>query len=326
MFCFNSLSLLKNLSENNLNQYQVNNLVETAFKIAAGYIRLNYNKFSPVIFKEGFSIEDTAIDAIAPMFIKNEEGYFYSFRSAINQWQPEPQSDEDASFILNKIISNRVEQHIVLVLKESDPFFKKILDSVNYLIRKNSYSKVNFMGRSFIVQTEKDNIQGETIDEVAFNNLPIELFIDKKKYIDNIFSYINNETGYFPAIPLNLLINHLKKIIADENINENKSCCFKDSLDLTEIITNSIKLTEHKINDTYIVNGKLNIEEAECLRNALSNMIDDLKNNGITGCLYEYLHFYMTNLTKEEYETRYHNILQYLFKLTKNNISKKLIS
>lgn len=53
-------------------------------------------------------------------------------------------------------------------------------------------------------------------------------------------------------------------------------------------------------------------------------MAEDLKNGGVNPGLFKYIEPYINNLSKEEYQLKYHNILEYLLKLMKNKIGEML--
>ena len=56
----------------------------------------------------------------------------------------------------------------------------------------------------------------------------------------------------------------------------------------------------------------------------LKSLATDLGDGGINPCLYKYLAPYISGLTKEEYQRKYHNILEYLLKQLKRKIAKEL--
>ncbi len=320
------LYLLETLNKRNPNQFIMQDIIETLHKIAVTYLCVNYKKVRRILSKEGITIEDIAIDSIAPLFLKDSNGYFYVLKDAFEQWRPIPRSEEDILFILNKIVAKRVEQHTILLLKEAEPIFSKILDSIYYLIKKNGYIKKYFLGLSYIVEENNTEIIGETIDEIAFNNLPLNLFINKKESLSNIFYYLKNETGFFPAIPINILIRRLEQINSSDFSATNYSQYFYENYDIDELLKTCFRETEIKLHETYVSKGKLSYADAECIKAALEDISYDLKQGGITGSFFEYLKFHMINLTKNEYMTHYNHILQYLYKVMKNNISQMLNS
>ena len=75
------------------------------------------------------------------------------------------------------------------------------------------------------------------------------------------------------------------------------------------------------INDT---KEKLDYQEQKAFESALKEMASDLSDGGINPGLYHYLFPHLSGLSEIEYKTKYHNILEYLLKVMKNNIAEKL--
>ena len=65
-------------------------------------------------------------------------------------------------------------------------------------------------------------------------------------------------------------------------------------------------------------------EDGELLKKALADIAEDIKNGGVSPGLHKYLQEYSKELSKEEYYQKFHNILEYLLKLMKNEIGEIL--
>jgi hypothetical protein len=133
-------------------------------------LRFNYKRIHKIIDRDELSLDDIAIDSIASLFVRDAEGKFSAITSAFNSWQPPIQTEEEALYFLNKLIQKRVEQHISFLLREFDPFFSKLMDSVNYLIKKNNFKKVNCFGTVYINNSDSESISGKTIPVDEFEN------------------------------------------------------------------------------------------------------------------------------------------------------------
>ncbi len=62
------LPLLQGLKNNNLQAYNVEKLVEVSYKMAVTYLSVSYNKIHKILCECGLSIDDIAIETIAPLF------------------------------------------------------------------------------------------------------------------------------------------------------------------------------------------------------------------------------------------------------------------
>ncbi|MCZ2085293.1 MAG: hypothetical protein LC112_13585, partial [Flavobacteriales bacterium] len=175
-------------------QQSINNLVEICFKIALSHLRFNYKKVQRIILRDEISLEDIAIDSITSLFERDQMGCFKNILEPFNSWQPPIKTEEEALFFLTKLVQKRADQHISHLLRESDPLFSKLADSVNYLLKKYSYRKTSYFGTIFIINSLTENISGKTIPIEEFEKLPAKLFTEKKNLLQNIFLYLNSET------------------------------------------------------------------------------------------------------------------------------------
>jgi len=314
-------------------QQSVNRLVEICYKIALSQLRFNYKKVQRIILKDEISLEDIAIDSITPLFEKDQSGCFKNILEPFNSWQPPIKTEEEAFFFLSKIIQKRVEQHLSFLLRESDPFFSKLMDSVNYLIKKHSpsepdkssFKKINYFGTVFIVNSEIENISGKTIPIEEFEKLPAELFKGKKNLLQNIFLYLNSEASYVSAIPFNALIHKLKELnIALYNVSESTTEQ-NDSIEINSIVAQALNKTIQKLENSYLSKEKLSMDEGEKFRKALMDISHDIKDGGVNPGLYKYLLAHFQCLDEETYKQKYHNILEYLLKVLKQNIADELV-
>ncbi len=300
-------------------------MVEKCFKVSKAYLCLNQKKIHKLLSSNGLDVDDVAIDAIAGMFVKDEEGRFKFLANSFHSWQPPVETEEDAAFFLNKVVGKRVEQHIISLLKKSDPFFSKILDSLNYLIKKNGFEKINHLGCIYIVESESRIYEGKLIDNTAFEKIPLRFFIGKD-ILQQLFNYLKSSNEFSAAIPLNILIYRIKELnLSNLHANNNYTNPFMQ-FEMSEIISNGLTNVSKKLDETYQQKGKLCVEEIVSIKKTFVDIAADLKDGGINRGLYEYLHAHMINLSMNDYHLRYQNILEYLMKVMKNTIASSLKS
>jgi hypothetical protein len=113
-------------------------------------------------------------------------------------------------------------------------------------------------------------------------------------------------------------LNNTNYTIRD-NINDTSS-----NFDVNELVNLGLGSALGKLKESYTSKGKLSECESKTFRLALTNMAEDLKDGGITRGLYDYLKQHLTDLEKNIYQNKYHNILEYLLKIMKNTIREKL--
>lgn len=317
------LTALGVLAESKCHQSrEINFLVEKTYSLSMSYLGLNHRKIFRLLHKGEYSISEIAVDAIAPLFCPDENNNTTVLANAFKKWDPPVETENDALFFLNKIVARRVEQHIFSSLREYDPFFSKILDSVNYLIKTGGYKKICLAGRTCIIENGTVELSGEIINYENFEKIPASCLTDKKKMLSSIFNYIKSETDFIHAVPLNQLVNRIKHINFSDYISEFNSVIKAKNFELEDFTIYGYNKARTKLALSYVEKGKLTEYEAECIDKALKDMSADLLNGGINPGMFEYLNVYMHELDKNIYLAKYHNILEYLVKVMKNTIAQ----
>lgn len=318
------LPILIGLSSNNLTRSSLNHLIEHSFIISNNYYFAKQLKLYNHIHTDNVKIEDLAISAIAPLFCRESEKEQLPIIKEFNSWQPPIKTEDEALFFLNKVITGRVEQHISQTLREFDPFFSKILDSVNHLVRTESYEKVSYLGKRYIVVNKDTFIKGKFIDHDSFFNLPHTLFQDRKKMLPGIIQYLDCETDFVAAIPINSLVLRLRHLSAQSYNFDLTANNGAENSDVQEIVNTGLQHALARLLNHYSKSQKLNNEEVKNFQNALEEMAGDIQNGGIKRGLYDYLQPMIPNMSRDQYFEKYHNILEYLVKLMKNKIRDQL--
>ncbi len=305
-------------NEGNLNPH-----IEKSFRIAVQYLRSIHQRIYKLLNYNENTIEDLAIDAIASLFIQNGNNEL-PIKKAFDNWQPPVKTEEEFLFFLNKVIANRVEQHITHLLKEADPLFSTIFNSVNYLIKKNGNAKTKYLGSIYIIESGLKKINGRVINQDSFDLIPAKQFTENYMLLKNLFFYIKTETDFFPAIPLNTLVQRFKELKTSGYHFADKVESPAKTYEINELVSKGLAAAKEKLNDTYVMKKKLSQDEAQNLFKALKDISEDLKDGGVNPGMYEYLKPYFEVLSIEDYKKKYHNILEYLFKVMRSTIAEEL--
>lgn len=269
--------------------------------IAFEHLRIIYSRIQKLLVSESFSLEDLAIDSIARLFAINPETKKASIQTAFLNWQPKITNEDEAIYFINKVISNRVEQHINKLLRNSDPFFAKILTTVEHYIKKSNCKKLNHFGRVCVVSENISEITNTVISDDEFSALPGNLFLDNNVLLSKLFKYLIEETEHFPAIPLNSLVYKLKYLNAQSFTASDMTASPLPQIEIAEIVCAGLNSTLNKLETDYIAKYKISVEDGELLKNALTDIAEDLKNGGVSPGLHRYLQTHFRELSKEEY-------------------------
>ncbi|GBD86687.1 hypothetical protein BMS3Abin03_00608 [bacterium BMS3Abin03] len=306
------------------NPIDVNVLIESCTRIAVTHLKLIYSRIQKLLISDSLSLEDLAIDSIARLFAVSPEYNKTPIENAFHNWQPKISNEDEAIYFINKIVSNRVEQHVNKMLRNSDPFFAKILTTVEHYINKSSCKKLNHFGRICVVNENIFEITDTVINDDEFSVLPANLFLENKELFPNLFNFLSEETEHFPAIPLNSLVYKLKYLNVQSFTASEITASHLPKIEIEEIVCAGLNSTLKKLGSDYIARYKISDEDGDLFKKALTDIAEDLKNGGVSPGLYKYLQKHSEELSKEDYRKKYHNILEYLLKLMKNEIGEML--
>ncbi len=307
------------------NQLHFKVLLNHSIKIALALLNRK-SAYYPKIFFEELSLHDFAVDALTLLFVKDKSGELPIIKS-LKSWDKEINNEADAYFFLSQIISSRIEQEISKKLKEADPFFGKILRSINYVVEKNKYAKTTYFGVVHIIENSNKPITQKPPSAEFIEALPnFLLHGTNEKIVASVLDYLKAETDFFPAIPLNALIRRIKKYHSDDfsYYSSSGEINLEDSINVQKVVSSGLEETVNKLNLMYVNKGKLNEEEADNFKKALNDYAGDLSDGGVSRGLYEYLSRHMLALSKTDFYEKYHQSFDYLIRILKKSIAEKL--
>lgn len=319
---FTILDILIKPSIISLSREELNFLIEKSFQISSAFIKSKYS--SKINFPDK-TPDELAMDAIIPLFIKTNDGKI-GISKSLENWEDNLETEADFEYFLSRIIWKRVEQTITKELKYNDPIFEKIIKTLNFCIKNNDFIKIRYFGTVFVVRSNHKEIGGKLISDVEFENIP-NYYFGLKQYnlFNELFEYIENETEFFPAIPLNHLVKRVKiyystKFTLPVSFNDNSD----EIISISSLVNEALEDVKEKIDVYYVKNNKLSKNDAYSIYNAFDNISKDIMNGGLHSSLYKYLKTDKENLTKEEFYRNYHHIMNYLLSRMKSTILEKL--
>lgn len=317
------LKILLSINDGESSRHVINLLIELAQSYACTYLKYRYKNLSKILMGEDVTIDELAIESIAQLFARNDEGVFIKLKGAFENWQPPIETEENAVFFLNRMAAKSVEKYVSELLRDSDPFFAKILDSVNYIIEKQNFKKKNILGTTFIIENDSFRKIGCLPNSQFINELPAELFQEMNVLIPKLFNHVKNNSSYEAAIPLNALVLRIKKLRTSAFIFSDK-VEFTSDISIDFMLNNSLNLTIKRLRESYSKKEKLSVQEVSGIEEALRSITLDMKDGGINPGLHKYFLEQFPELTLGEYESKYKNIFEYMYKFLKKAIAVQL--
>ena len=321
----NLAEILNEVQFSNISRKKINFLISKSYRISNSFLQAKFKNNLKSLQNDILTIDDIAMTAIIPLFLKNEDGEM-GIKSSISKWNDKLETESDCEFFLSRIIWRRVDQAVTKILKERDPFFEKILKTLNVCINTTELKKIRFFGTVLILENQFSKITKPVIDEDRFNLIPEKSFTFKQAELFlNIFDYLKANTDFSPAIPLNLLVKRIKNSFLNE-IYFQTGYSFNniEEISLQEIVNNGLTDIKKKLDIYYVSKNKIGQEDADFIYGAFNNISKDMLNGGMHDSLFSYLKDYNQSLTREIFYAKYHHIMNYLLTQFKNNISKNV--
>lgn len=323
-----TIDYLNLLKQNDTSNRTISFLYNKCLRIAITTVAKKYSKTNQKFFGIDATVESIATDAIITLFTSSKPKEPIGLLKSLLSWENTIKKEEDADFFIHKIVWSRVAQYIARILKDSDPFFKIIHASLKHYIEKNNYNKLVYFGVIFITEPQNESIYGKVISNEEAENLPDALFFCRREEIfENVFRYLETNTDFFPAIPLNALVRKLKHIKWNEHINVNdipSSPLFVEIMDIENIINKSLVTVYKNLEDSYKRSNKLDDKVVNAYKLTLKDIAEDLRNGTISRGLYEYLNVHLSGLSKDKFYDKYHSQLNYLITLLKKSIAEQI--
>lgn len=298
-------------------------LFNYCIKIAEAYAGSSSKVTKKNLYKWNIKFDDLVFDSVSPLFIKNNKDVIELSKSFEN-WNNEINDDGDVDFFLHRVVWKSVEQRITQLLKESDPFFAKILKTISVGINKYDFKKVNYFGTVYIISAEHSEIAGPVIKSEEFLQIPNKYFLRKqKKLLDGLLNYIGENTNCFPALPLYEMVKRIKSLLLLGYNNDADSDDI-NMLEIRDLIEKARVNVQEKINSTYSSKNKLSKIELEKISDIFNGISRDLMDGGMNINLVNYFEEYFPSVPREEYYNKYQKILYYLYNIYRNELSSKL--
>jgi hypothetical protein len=328
--------LIRGAVEGKITEFDISLLVKSAHNLAV--IRLNQLKLAGKLFIDAlpYSIELTAMDCIAEIFERDEEGRFVILMEYFSGQRDLKTLDEkQIIYNFSILIHSKLNDGIYRLYSENDPILNNILRNLKRVITLDAkYKKYSRFGRTYIYTCPSDE-RNDHQPEIPINELESlilnEYYSGKNKkecknFLELVFNLINDNTEYrrfFCLIDLAVLFKSLftrKKVPIEEIVFVPEEM----------IISNIPVIIEKKINELevilkirYLKTNKL--DEVEFLNyfSAVSDILYDIYNeDGDDSRYYEYLQKYLPDLKYEDYRKNHRSQFEYMVRISKKFVNQ----
>ena len=321
-----TLDQLFNSSQKNA---AVNHLVHNCFKIALAYLQHRLRRGTLLDNQFGISNEDLALDCIAELFQRDEQGQFLVFEqyfAALN-WQSLP--EEEIKITLRRLVFSKVNEGLFSNYREEDPNLAKIIRNIKEATKKDQrVHLVKMRESSWLIVGDEDtelNPQPLAPSEILEAYLLTVVCNTSNTYraVSSFADFIAEHPYYANGYPLSafaqlLRASYLGRIIPEAQTEEINY----EPIEVENAIQRAVAYVKNTLYDSYVAGGKLSMNLFDNYVNAVQKTLKSTftRYAESTDSQFEALRTYMPDLSKDAYMQNHRNILQYLFKLSRTHM------
>jgi len=307
-------------------------------------------------------LEDVAIDCIAGLFMRNEKGEFVQLTRYFGKIieTDVPLTDAHLMSLLRRLVVKKTKQELSRIFKERDPESAKIIRNIKVAIRNSKkFRSFKEMGREFVyidpkieseettpnnddypaLQQNSDDNGGENLRKHSIpERVLFHYFLERYIPSDSISTMLEKIMGIVISLPeyqnylaVDLIANIIREVTfqhAYERLSNDVD--YRSPIhdiqikEIDQINQSVIKTIHHKIHTQYLRKNKITPQKAAIYCRAISDYINELTQDKTTDSNFQYLKRYIPTLTQKSYREHERSIFEYLVKLTKKSLRKKL--
>lgn len=308
-------------------------------------------------------LEDVAIDCIAGLFIRNEHGELIQLQRYFGPKIATDSLPNETEFVsmLRRLVVKKTKQELSRIFRERDPEGAKIIRNIKVAIRSSQeLQSFREMGREFIYfnsngmsndneSTEEEQEKNKHITDYPTSkverlkhSIPEKLlfqhFLETYDPSDSVASMIKKMltiVGNFPEYQGYLGVDVIASIIRDvtfqhvreklsNDVDMNSPLSDLQAKEIEEVNECIIDTIHRKINHQYLKKMKITPEKSEIYCRAIVDFVNELTHGKETDSNFRYLKRYIPELTQQQYREEERSIFEYLVKITKKSLRKRL--
>jgi len=255
--------------------------------------------------------------------------------------------DNEMLMMLRRLVVKKTKQELSRIFRERDPEGAKIIRNIRVAIRNSDqFSSFKEMGREFVYlhnyQQDDNKLSDPDAHERKLSGLSDKILAQEfsQRYCptDSVSTMMKKMLEIVSNGPFNqncLPIDTIANLIRDVTFNQFKEETCKDTdntspfhdLQLKEVDAvnkDVIQLIHQKIQLQYLKKNKISSLKADIYCKAINDFVQDLTHERECESNFRYLKRYIPNLSQKSYREQERSIFEYLVKVTKKSLRKKL--
>jgi len=318
-------------------EFQLRELYRLFVTLARQLVRrkISTGKLNPGFI--GISEADIAHDCIAELFTRSTRNELIEIAKYFEHQQLDMESLQEEQILIHirRLIFTAVNDNIFRIYNEIDPPLGKIIRNIkNAVNRDQEFQLTNRFGEQFLEIVSTDPLRHLATPSDGDIRILVDSIMATEEEIPSIllklkcaFVSQSNCRRSVRLVSLALAIRKGYELVSSESrAAGNEVTPDVDAIDIRSAIQVTCEEISRKIKDKYCKSGKIDNQTYECYSFALRRMLEDEFINGSDGTIsyYEYVSQFLPQLTKVTYQRHHRTTFEYLAKLSKEAVRKRL--
>ena len=339
-------SIIQSICSGEYSPGELVDFIDVSQKIAISYLKYQESLGKNIKPKniEGLNnLEDIAIDCIAGLFMRNDLGEFVQLKRYFTPLLENDDAEDDQYILLmlRRLVVKKTKQELSRIFRERDPEGAKIIRNIRVAIRNSDILCVfREMGREFVYLSplgEKSKIIRKSHEEIHERTLSF-LFSDVYNPNDSVsammkkmLSIVEENKEYKNYLAIDTIACIIRNFTFNQYSDINHGGVDNSSplndlhyQEINEINNSVIKDIHSKIRLQYVNKNKLDNNKASIYFKAISDFVQDLTHEKECDSNFKYLKRYIPHLSQQIYRDEERSIFEYLIKVTRKSLRKKL--
>ena len=320
---------LSHILTSEVSRESVNHLVHICFNMSLAYLHHRLRRGVLVDNQFGISNEDLALDCIADLFLRDDDGRFPVIEQYFVSVDWEVLSDEELHVMLRRLVFSKVNESLFRSYREEDPNLAKIIRNVKEAIKREAgVSLAKHREASWVVAGDAGtpiNSKPLAPPEILEAHLLAVLCSTSNTYkaVSSLVEFVNEHPHYCNGYPISAFAQAIRTAFAARSIvdSEEAQAAFEPG-EVESAIRRAIKYIRLSLHETYVLGGKVSQKLFETYVQAVKKVLKatfTISEEHVDS-QYDALVSLMPGLSKDVYMTDHRNILQYLFKLSRSRM------
>ncbi len=328
-------SVLTDLLSDHPSRAHLRTFVARAHTIAVAYLRTKGRRGQLDSAFFGLSLEDLALDAIAPLFQRDARGVFVVLRTYYERGDWMNSSTTSLDSATRRLVFGQVNEALFEMYGELDPALAKIIRNLKRWIGNSDDLRLTRVsGRLWVVHTAACHSEQTTLapEEYIASHL-ISVVADEsasEEIVNAIGALLSSGEAYRSAYPLTALARIVKSCyerlhdpVAYHVPRVGKQLTREET---QQAVSESVVHTARRMHSTYVESQKLDADDYRLYFRAIRDrlMAEYVQLDGREYTNFKALRRYLPTLSKQEYRRTHRPKYEYLSKLTLQQLKETL--